>query len=94
MDSHKVQAPQTLAGLKSLVNNEYSLSHQTNEMRSRVSELGKKRATERLKQLRKKNEKLTTTVALKKILTSYADFDAVDETLRRETESQAHPSSK
>jgi gas vesicle protein len=92
LDSHKIQPEPTLKGLKSLVNNEYSLSHQSTEMRSRVAELGKKRSVERLKQLRDKNEKLSTTISLKKKLSSLADIDATVSSLHAvRQKAESHP---
>ncbi len=92
LDERQISVEPTLSGLKQLVNNEYSLSHQTNETKTSVSNLGKKRISQRLEKAKQQNSKLDTTLQLKRTLSSMADFSTVQQQLEAaQLQAQSHP---
>ena len=84
LDERVITVEPSTSGLKQLVNNEYSLSNQTNQTRTSVSELGKKRIAERINQEKQKNadKTLEETVKLPKTYSKPEHFQAAHETLR------------
>ena len=84
LDERVITVEPSASGLKQLVNNEYSLSNQTNQTRTSVAELGKKRIAERINQEKQKNadKTLEETVKLPKTYSKPEHFQAAHETLR------------
>ncbi|MEL7499022.1 MAG: BREX system P-loop protein BrxC [Planctomycetota bacterium] len=87
LDDRLINVEPSIAGLKQLVNNEYSLSNQSNQTKTSVVELGRNRVAERIKQEQEKNkkdgnEKLEDSITVKKTVTSYDDFKTIRDILQ------------
>ena len=98
LDDRLIKAEPNLAGLKDLVNNEFSLSTQAGQTAASVTDLGQRRIAERLEAERKKNEKagkqkLEESITLPTSIQSYDDFKSVKESLQvAEEKSKAYSS--
>ena len=75
-----------MAGLKTLLNNEFALTSQTRETSQQVAKLGDDRIDERLKAIKQQNEEagvkaLKDTIAVPTTIESSADFESVRKSL-------------
>ena len=86
LDEHLVTAEPTMAGLKTLLNNEFALTSQTRETSQQVAKLGDDRIDERLKAIKQQNEEagvktLQDTIAVPTTIESSVDFETVRKSL-------------
>jgi hypothetical protein len=82
LDGLSAEATTDLAGLKSLLNQDFMISTKTGELKRRIETLGRKRKLERIEEEKAKAKKagqtkLTRTVSVPSVVKSAADLDGI-----------------